>query len=334
MHNPSYSLGTLIQRYFNERLVSQLNASQHTISSYRDAWRMFLSYQTGGKRRSITLDEFTAENLLGFLSYLETTRGCCIRSRNQRLAVFKAFAHFAIYADPSVAGQMQRILSIPSKRYEKYVLNYLEKEEMEALLSVPNRETASGRRNYALMLTLYNTGARVSEVASICAPDLTVRKGASQLLIHGKGSKQRIVPIWDETADVLIALIRQECSEREPELFKNARGEPITRGGIAHILKKTVTKASQTCAGLAGRKISPHTLRHTTAMHLLQSGVDMHLIRMWLGHVKLDTTHQYIEADLNMKRAALQKGGIIPPSNNPKWKPTDEILAFLEGIGK
>jgi len=338
MNSTKQSLGTLVQMFFQERLIRQQNASQNTIASYRDTWRLFLVFLTEQKGYSITsfsMNDLTAEMILAFLDHLETDRKCCIRSRNQRLAALKAFFHFAVYVDPTIMGQAQRVLGLPMKRYERKAVGYLTKPEMDSILAVPNRSTISGRRVYSLLLFMYNTGARVSEITALKVTDIRILKNTAQVLIHGKGNKQRIVPLWKETAEVLKDLIdeQNDTSSLQAPVFKNARGLPISRSGITHLLHITVEKSITVCSSLNGRTVSPHIFRHTTAMHLLQSGVDMQLIRMWLGHVNLDTTHQYIEADLDMKRKALEKGGIFPGTANQKWQPTDEILTFLNGLG-
>ena len=339
MAKQTFTLGALIQGFFSERLIKQRNASANTISSYRDTWRLFLKYLSDTLKRNIdkiTIADVTAEAILDFLEHLEIDRDCCIRSRNQRLSAFKAFFRYTIFADPTLMVQGERVFSIPIKIYERKVLGYLTKAEIEVILDVPKRNTISGRRHYALMQFMYNTGVRASEVTTIKVSDIKIIPGASQVLVNGKGSKQRIVPIWDETANVLLDLISEhgDSSNHNDYVFKNQVGGTITRSGIRYLIDTAVEKAIPKCRSLIGRNISPHTFRHTTAMHLLQSGVDLNLIRMWLGHVKLDTTHQYIDSDTEMKRDALMKGGIIPHSNNSKWKPTAEILAFLDGIGK
>ena len=339
MVKSSFSLGALIQSFFNERLVRQRNASPNTISSYRDTWRLFLKYLLETLKRDIskiTITDVTAEAILGFLEHLEKDRNCCIRSRNQRLAAFKSFFKYALFVDTTLMMQGERVFLIPSKIYERKVLGYLTKAEVQAILDVPKRDTASGRRHYALLQFMYNTGTRASEVTAIKVSDVRFLHGASQVLVNGKGSKQRIVPIWDETADVLLDLISEQGDSNNTHayVFKNQVGGTITRSGIRYLIDTAVEKAIPNCNSLVDRNISPHTFRHTTAMHLLQSGVDLNLIRMWLGHVKLDTTHQYIDSDTDMKREALMKGGIIHHTNNTKWKPTTEILAFLDGVGK
>ena len=339
MLKDKFTIGALVQGFFHERLIRQMNASENTLCSYRDNLRLFLAYLSKTLYRDIskiTIADVTAEAVLGFLDYCEKERNCSIRSRNQRLASLKSFFKYAVFTDPSLLMQGERIFLIPTKNYERRVLGYLTKTEVEAILNIPNRSTVAGRRHYALLQFLYNTGSRATEVTKLKVYDVKFIPGASQVLINGKGSKQRVVPIWDETADVLLELISEQndCKTPDAYIFKNQIGETITRSGIRYIVETSVKAAEKSCKSLVGRNISPHTFRHTTAMHLLQSGVDLNLIRMWLGHVKLDTTHQYIDSDTEMKRNALMRGGIIPPSDNPKWKPTPEILAFLDSIGK
>lgn len=339
MVKDKFTLGALVQGFFYERLIRQMNASENTLCSYRDNLRLFLAYLSQTLHRDIskiTIADVTAEAVLGFLDYCEKERNYSIRSRNQRLASLKSFFKYAIFVDPTLLMQGERIFLIPMKTYQRRVLGYLTKTEIEAILDIPNRTTIAGRRHYALLQFMYNTGARATEVIKLKVSDVKVIPGASQVLINGKGSKQRVVPIWDETADALLELISEQNDYRslDSSIFKNQTGETISRSGIRYIVETCVKAAEKSCISLAGRNISPHTFRHTTAMHLLQSGVDLNLIRMWLGHVKLDTTHQYIDSDTEMKRDALMRGGIIPPTDTPKWKPTPEILAFLDSIGK
>lgn len=323
------SLGSLLQQFFQYRLTTQQNVSVNTLLSYRDAWKLYTKFLLMDKKRpeSLCMEDVSAENILRFLDYLENDRGNSIRTRNQRLAAFTSFAQYVLFHDPSRLGQMQRILHIPKKRYERTVVGYLTKSETNALLSSPNRDTNTGKMHYAILYFMYNTGARVSEVTKVTISDLTCRKGYSQVLIHGKCNKDRVTPIWDETAQMLIGL--QDTTGEEKHLFRNREGAAITRSGIAYIVSTAAEKA-----GLDRLNVTPHVIRHTTAMRLLQSGVDINLIRMWLGHVKLDTTHQYVEADLEMKRKALEKGGIVRPQKASKWTPSDELLAFLDDLGK
>ena len=330
--NQTVSLGDLLESFFNKRLVEQQNVSQNTVDSYRDTWRLFLRFLTEQKKlplQKLTLDTVTAESVLDFFMHLETERKCSINTRNQRRAAIRAFAKHGIIHEPRYLAEFHRILSIPSKNYHKKVLGFLTKDEMDAVLSAPNIYTQQGRRDYLLLTLMYNTGARVSEITSICCHDI---KG-TQILIHGKLNKDRVMPLWSETAKLISNFIAEEELDQEQSLFLNTNhGEPLTRSGVAYILASAVADAVKYCSSLRGKKVTPHTIRHTTAMHLLQSGTDINTIRMWLGHVNLDTTHGYIEADLEMKRNALEKGGIIKPELY-SWKPTDDVKAYLDTLG-
>jgi len=329
--NLTVSLGTLLESFFNKRLIEQQNVSQNTVNSYRDTWKLFLRFLTRVKKLSfsqLTLGEITAETVLDFFSYLEAERKCGVRTRNQRRAAIRAFAKHGILYEPQYLEEFQRILAIPAKRYECKVLGYLTRSEMEAVLAAPDLDTSLGRRDYTLLTVMYNTGARVSETVSIRCKDT----GEAQILLHGKGGKDRVMPLWPETVRLIANFIAEKHLSPDQSLFLNERGKPLTRSGIAYILRAVVAIAAKSCTSLRGRNISPHTIRHTTAMHLLQSGTDINVIRMWLGHVHLNTTHGYIEADLQMKRTALEKGGIMKPEEY-SWEPTDEVKAFLDTLG-
>lgn len=325
-------LGDLLESFFDKRLIQQQNVSQNTINSYRDTWRLLLRYlvsQKGLPVSRLTVDMVSADVVLDFLHYLEAERNCGANTRNQRRAAIRAFAEHVILYEPKYMAQFQRILSIPSKIYEKKLLGYLTEEEMDSILETFDRDTPDGRRSYALLMLMYNAGARVSEITAVKCEDV----GTDQILIHGKGGKERIVPIWSETVKLLKNLIVDEGLTQKQHLFRNTRKQPITRSGVTYILKTAAETAAENCVSLRERKISPHTIRHTTAMHLLQSGTDLNLIRMWLGHVHLDTTHGYVEADIKMKRRTLENGGIIKPDSGYTWKPTDDVKAFLDTLG-
>jgi site-specific recombinase XerD len=337
------TLGSIIQRFFMERLMRQQNASSNTIASYRDMWRLFLHYLNERRKMDlaeISLRHLTAELVLDFLDYLETERKCSIRSRNQRLAALKSFFHFAVFVEPYRLDEAQRVLHLPLKRYVRETVGYLEKPEMDAILSVPDRTTPEGRKLYALLLFMYNTGARVSEIAVVQTDDLKNAGGKRHVLIRAKNSKSkkdRLVPLRNVTAKVLDDLIveqsdRDSFGQSPPQLFLNARGKQLTRSGISYLLAMATKKAADECVSLKNRKVTPHVIRHTTAMHLLQSGKDLNLVRLWLGHVKLNTTHQYAESNLEMKRSVLTDGGVFTATANPSYRPTAAILEFLDDL--
>ena len=339
MNKKEVALGGIMQRFFMERLIQQQNASSNTVSSYRDMWRLFLHYLTDYKKMDIdkiSLYDLTAEIVLDFLDYLEIERNCSIRSRNQRLAALKSFFHFVIFVDPLTLNEAQRILNLPMKRYTREVLGYLEKTEMEAILNIPDRKTRFGRKVYALLMFMYNTGARVSEVTNVKTTDFSNISGKEHVLIHGKGNKDRLVPLRKITVNVLKNLAAERESDKfgnlQPWMFLNEHGHQITRSGISYLLQTTVEKAACECHSLKNHKITPHVIRHTTAMHLLQSGNDINLVRMWLGHIRLETTHQYAESNIDMKRSVLTKGSIFSATSNPSYRPSAAILEFLDDL--
>lgn len=330
-------LPSCIRSFFQDRLINQKRVSPNTIASYRDTLRLlfkFIYEQVGIPPAKLELEALTLDRILAFLNHLENERGCSIRSRNQRLAAIKAFFHHIAFKEPSALHLIQQVLEIPYKRFIRPMFGYLSKDEVNALLDAPDRSTRFGQRDYILLAFMYNTGARISEVIQLQIEHLHLTS-PFQVRIRGKGDKERIVPLWKNTAHSLMnwLSVREFFSPKSNHVFVNARGTPLSRGGGRHILGKTVMIASEKCFSLKKKNVSPHTFRHTTAMHLLQSGVDVNVIRMWLGHVGLETTHQYIEADLDMKRQALEKGGIISTSQeNALWQPSDEVLAFLDSL--
>lgn len=332
-HTPT--LGSLLESFFRKRLVAQRRASPETIAAYRHALRrllLFAATRLGCAPSRLTLDQFDSDLILAFLDDLEARRGNCIRTRNARLAAIRSCFHHVAFSDPAAMGVAQRILGIPGKRTSRRVVSFLSREELDAVLAVPDLAAAQGRRNRALLLFLARTGARVTEAISVNPADLRLDR-PSQVLLHGKGPKDRVVPLAPDLVTVLRALqdergVRPESGD---PLFVNARGRRLTRFGVVHILRRIVAAAVKTYPGLTRRSISPHTLRHTTAMHLLQAGVDLTTIQSWLGHASVDTTHHYVEADLDMKRRALAQCA-FPDAKPAPYQPTDALLALLESL--
>jgi integrase/recombinase XerD len=328
------ALALLLESFFRQRLAAQQRASPATIGAYRDAFRLLLllaSEKLGKQPVQLTIDELNRDMILSFLDSLEDKRGNSVRTRNARLAAIRSFFQHVAYSDPMAMGMAQRILSIPTKRSSRRVVSYLQKEELVALLAAPDCATDRGRRDHALLLFLARTGARVSEATALDADDLRL-DNPSQVLIHGKGRKDRVVPLAPDLVETLREFKRSRPrAERRGALFTNGRGARLTRFGVIHILAKAVERAETAAPGLRGRSISPHVLRHTTAMHLLQAGVDLATIQAWLGHASTSTTHCYIEADLEMKQRALAKCEHADAAPT-KYKPTDEVLAMLERL--
>jgi site-specific recombinase XerD len=330
---PPLLLAPMLRRYFLERLVRQRNASGATLASYRDAFRLLLRFAEQHLRHSaasLALDEFDAPLVLAFLDHLERARGNAVRSRNARLAVMRSFARYLCYEEPTATPLAQRILAIPRKRSHSRVLGFLSRVELQAVLDAPDASTWSGQRDRALFLTLYNTGARISEALGLQVEDVCLKR-TPRVTLQGKGRKERTVPLWSSTMRTLTAWIRTRSGSPAGPLFPNRLGSRLSRSGAANRLALAVRAASMLCPSLQGRDVSLHTLRHTTAMHLLQSGTDTTVIALWLGHASPATTHAYLEADLAMKERALAR--VDPPKVGPlRFQPSDQILAFVDRL--
>ena len=252
------------------------------------------------------------------------------RTRNLRLTAIRSFMRYASLREPTLLPVAQRLLAIPVKRFDRPVLDYLSREQITAIIDAPDRATWSGQRDAVLFAVLYNTGARVSEMIRLHVADVLLDR-ASSLLLHGKGRKERVVPLWKSTATQLRAWLPRIDRDPDAPVFPNRAGKPLSRSGVEHQLRVACRKASQRHPALATRRVSPHTLRHTTAMHLLQSGVDITVIALWLGHEDTATTHQYVEADLAMKEAALRC--VEDPAPQPlRFTASDQLLDFLEAL--
>lgn len=325
---------SLLQRFFQQRLVAERGASAHTIASYRDTFELLFRYleqRTGKTPSALTLEDLDAPIILAFLDHLETERGNSPRTRNLRLTAIRSFMRYVSVRDPTSLPITWRVLAISAKRFDRPALDYLSREEIEALLDAPDRATWSGQRDAVLFAVLYNTGARVSELTGLRIADVLLDR-ASALQLHGKGRKERIVPLWKSTTAQLRTWFTRIDRGPEAPVFPNRAGKPLSRSGVAHRLRVAIRKASEQCPSLVGRQISPHTLRHTTAMHLLQSGVDITVIALWLGHEDTATTHLYVEADLAMKEAALRRLEGPTPRRPVRFKAPDRLLAFLEAL--
>jgi site-specific recombinase XerD len=333
MRPPEIAFPTLLQDFFLQRLVAQRGATAQTISSYRDAFELFLRFaeqRTGRPASALTLRDLDAPLVLDFLDHLERERGNSPRTRNARLAALRSFMRYASVRDPSSLALAQRVLAIPTKRFDRPILGFLTREEIEALLDAPDGRTWSGRRDATLLAVLYNTGARVSEITGLCVGDVLLDREVA-LRLHGKGRKERVVPLWKSTAAHLRHWLPQIDRNPAAPVFPNRAGKRLSRSGVENRLHIALSRAAKRCAALAGRRVSPHTLRHTTAMHLLQSGVDLSVIALWLGHEDPATTHLYLEADLTMKEAALQRVQ-DPAPRRARYRASDPLLAFLSSL--
>ena len=327
------NLSTLIQNFFCQRLITQRNASSQTIASYRDTFRLLFRYaqeKTKKDPAALQLTDLNADFVLKFLDYLEQERGNSERTRNLRLAAIRSFMCYVSYRLPGSLSTIQEVLAIPLKRFDQPSLEFLAREEVEAIITAPEKTTFSGHRDFVMFMTLYNTGARVSEIIRLRVSDVCLESKAS-ILIHGKGRKQRAIPLWNSTTRHLKKWLLQLKSDSNEPIFPSRCGRPLSRSGVEYRLGLAVKKAAERFPSLEKRQISPHTLRHTTAMHLLQSGVDITVIALWLGHESPATTHLYIEADLTMKEKALKK--LQDPSlKSVRYQAGDSILSFLESL--
>jgi integrase/recombinase XerD len=323
----------VLQDYFGQRLINQLNATPRTVASYRDTFRLLLRFASDRLKKppaAFSLADLNAPLVLAFLDHLEKARRNGIRTRNARLAAIRSFVHYASLQEPAWLATAQQVLAIPLKRFQRPLVGFLSREEINALIEAPDPSTWSGRRDRVMFATIYNVGARVSEAAELRVKDVALDQSA-HVTIHGKGRKERTVPLWKDTTRRLKEWRKHFDSKPDAPLFPNRHGHPLTRSGIENRLKEAVRRATQTCRSLSVRNVTPHILRHTTAMHMLQSGLDISVIALWLGHESSSTTHMYVEADLSMKERALSKVQ-APSMQSLRYRTKDEVLQFLENL--
>jgi len=323
----------LLQQFFVQRLMQQLHASPRTVAAYRDSFRLLLAFarrQLGKQPAELTLEDLNATFVLEFLRHLETERHNCIRSRNARFAAIRSFMEYVAFQEPSALAIAQSVLAIPMKRFEQPLVGFLSREHIEAILTAPDGNIWTGQRDRVMLATLYNTGARVSELIQLRVSDLILEPSA-WVRIRGKGRKERSVPLWPDTARELKRWLRQYPRAPDQPLFPNRSGGSLTRIGFTERLKLAARSAAQHYPELAKRRIFPHMVRHSVAMHMLQAGVDITVIALWLGHESLVTTHRYVEADLAMKDRALKT--LQAPSHAPlRYRPEDNVLRFLQSL--
>jgi integrase/recombinase XerD len=336
--NKSKLLMHYVQMFFQDYLRDHRGLSSNTILGYRDTIKLFLSFlskHTRSQTSKLSLDDLNVENALAFLNDVEKTRHCSVATRNLRLSALRTFFEYLVTQDTLHAGQYQRVIAIPLKQSPHRMLGYLEVNEVKAILSCIDHKVISGMRDYVLLNFLYNTGARVQEACDLRIESIHFEP-PPLVTITGKGRKTRQVPLWPETATLLRSYIEERGASQDPQqvVFLNARGQSLTRFGVRYIVKSRIAAAAKNCPSLAKKKIGPHTFRHTTAMHLLQSGVDLTVIKNWLGHVNLDTTHAYVEIDLNMKRKALSSCAPACQIGSLKQliKRNRDIICWLESL--
>lgn len=324
----------LLRTFFYERLTEQRNVSTHTIRSYRDAWRLFLRFVAERRRcrvAEITLQALDATEVAAFLQYSEHEREVSIGTRNCRLAALRGFFNFVAEREPGAIEQCADVLRIPTKKAPTPVPTELQVHEIEAILAQPDRTQLEGQRDHALLWFLFNTGARIQEALDVCPADVRFDT-PSYVRLRGKGRKERLCPLWPETVALLKALLARRPRADKEQLFVNRYGMPLGPSGVRFKLAQYVRSATTIAPTLASKKVSPHAFRHAAAVHLVAAGVDVTVIRSWLGHASLETTHHYAQANLDTKREALQR--LQPQSTGvkPPWRRDAGVLAWLESL--
>ncbi len=326
-------LQRLIQQFFTERLCAQMEASPNTIAGYRDTFRLLLRFasdRTGRPPTKLNVDDMDCDLVADFLAHVETARRNSARSRNTRLAAIRSFFRYVAMNEPAYMLHAQKILAMPSKRHVRRTVDFLNRAEMNALLASPDRSTWVGRRDYAILTVALQTGLRASEIINLRRCDIAHGTGA-HIQCEGKGRKQRCTPLRQETLKLLKVWLQERGGDDNDPLFPTTRGTRLSRDALEQIVRRHTLAASKSCPSLRGKRVSPHVLRHSTAMELLHHGVDQTVIALWLGHENVETTQVYIHADLRLKEAALAR--IAATASNPgRYRPDDELLAFLESL--
>jgi site-specific recombinase XerD len=336
MRNASL-LGSWVRRFLMEHMVSERNLARNTQRSYRDTLRLLLPAVARRARKPIdrlAVVDVTAERVRQFLNDLEEKRGGAIVTRNQRLAAIHALAKFIGLHAPELVEWCGQVRTVPFKKAPRALVPYLEKAEMDALLAAPDLTTTQGRRDHAVLQFLYNAGTRADETAQVRIGDLTLpqvpERDLASVLIRGKGNKSRSCPLWASTVSELLPLIGKRAASEH--VFLNRRGQPLTRFGIHALVKRYAARVAAKLPSLAKKRVSPHTIRHTTATHLLRAGNDINTIRAWLGHVCLDTTNVYAEVDVEMKAKALATCEIKPENRKKPWRDDKGLMEFLRTL--
>jgi len=327
------SLSALLQGFFTQRLMQQRQCSPHTIASYRDCFRQLLGFaqkRLGVAPQRLKFEQIDAPLIAAFLEDLQQSRGIGASSRNLRLTAIRSFFRYASFEMPDCAAQIQRILAMPSKRCSRAQIGFLTREEIDALLRAPDLRTLAGRRDHALMLVAVQTGLRLSEITGLCRRAVCLGTGA-HVRVLGKGRKERSTPLTRTTAEVLRAWLREIADGDDAVVFPSARGNRLSADGVQYLLSKHVDRARESCLSLREKHVTPHVLRHTTAMELLQAGADRSVIALWLGHESIATTQIYLDANLDIKQAALDK---VEPIKGrvTRFRADDQLMAFLKDL--
>jgi site-specific recombinase XerD len=327
------NLSGLVQAFFTDRLLRQRRASPNTVAGYRDTFRLLLRFaqeRLGKTPTKLSLEDLDVAFVGDFLDHLEEQRGNGARSRNTRLAAIHSFFRYVSFQEPAHAEQCRRVLAIPSKCYQRRQIEYRTGPEIGALLAAPDKTTWMGRRDRALLLVGVQTGLRVSELIGLRREDVVLGAGA-YVRCEGKGRKQRCTPLRQEAAEVMAQWLRECPGAPTAPAFPSSRGGPLSRDAVERLVARHQRTAERYCPSLKRKKVTPHVLRHTAAMQLLEHGVDRSVIALWLGHESVETTQMYLQADLRLKEEALGK---VTPLDVPpgRFRPDDELLAFLEGL--
>jgi integrase/recombinase XerD len=334
---PPNVLARALRGFFTDHLPRVRGASPHTIHSYRDTFVLLLRFVAARKRRTVPkldLDDLAPQDVLDFLHDLEVERRNIPATRNVRLAAIHAFFRYCAAEHPERLEHCQRVLAVPFKRARSRPVEYLEFAEIQAVLAAIDRSTTQGRRDYALLAAMFNTGARVQEIVALRIADLRV-EAPPHLRLFGKGRKERVCPLWPQTADLLRALIAERSGPPpvDQPLFVNHRGGPLTRFGVRYILAKYCAQAQLAMPTLARKRLHPHSMRHSTAVHLLRSGVDIVTISQWLGHASVTTTNRYTSVDLETKRQAIERARPIDHASGlAPWRTDASVLEWLERL--
>lgn len=327
-------LPILIERFFTQRLARQSNASPHTIASYRDTFRLLFKFAQatlGVSPSRFELSDLDAPFVVAFLDDLEATRSASITTRNLRLTAIRAFFRFVAFEEPAYSSQIQRILAIPGKRHEKREVHFLSRSEIEAILAAPDRVTWLGRRDYTLLFFAVQTGLRVSELTSLDRSAVHLGTGAHVFCL-GKGRKERRTPLAKHVRNALQAWLKEPARCGSPVLFPNMHGERLSPDAVQFLLAKYVKIAREQCPSLRHKRVTPHVLRHTTAMELLQAGVDISVIALWLGHESIESTQVYLHAHIALKVEALARLKPLDQQKPTRFEPEDQLLAFLDAL--
>jgi site-specific recombinase XerD len=329
----THVLATYLQRFFTERLGTQLKASPNTIISYRDTFRLLLKYAATQLKKAPTdlnVADVDAELVGAFLADIESTRGNGARSRNTRLSAIRSFFKYVAVNEPQLLHHCQRVLAMPAKRHDKRIIAYLTREEIEAVIAAPNLSTWHGRRDRTLLVLILQTGLRVSEAISLSCGDIVLGVGA-HVRCMGKGRKERATPIRKDSAKVLRDWLAERGAAEVDPLFVSNRDARLSRDAVERIVGTHVRTAAKACPSLKNKRVTPHVLRHSAAMQLLQNGVDRTIIALWLGHESVETTQMYIHADMQIKEKAMARTRPID-ARPGRYRPNDKLLAFLEAL--